>query len=155
MVLYGWFAYKTMSSNYDSVHGPRVVSRDSYLPSCQSKYWTSMPEGWHVAPDTGEVRRNVVAPYTWSTHLMVLHNESGHSSSYPAYRTAALSPAGERFGDDRPKLQRKTLHTGQVQYRCPWQCYQILIRTPIRGLEENDSIGPQNNVAWLFSDPSA
>lgn len=152
MVLHGWFAYKTLAYGYGD--GSHVIPQgDWFRPSCQSRSWTTMPKGWKVAPDTEEVRRDVVAPYKWSTHLMILYNESGRHSHFPAYRTASLPPAGERFGDEQPKLQWKTLHTGGVQYRCPWQCYQILIRTPIRGREENDSVEPNNG--WFFSDAEA
>ena len=145
MVLYGVHAYKVLS-----IYGTGVDPRRGDTPSCGSALWQSLPEGWQIAPDTEEVRSNVVAPFTWSTHLMILHNETGLDSHFPAYRTAGLPPAGVRFGDSQAKLQWKRLEGGTVQYRCTWKCYQILIRRPIRGRHENDSLEPPNG--WTFSD---
>lgn len=150
MVLYGVHAYKVLSSYGYGGTGPPVHSRRGDSPSCDSGDWQSLPEGWQIAPDTEEVRSNVVAPFTWSTHLMIVYNETGLDSHFPAYRTAGLPPAGVRFGDSQAKLQWKRLEGGTVQYRCTWKCYQILIRRPIRGRHENDSLEPPNR--WTFSD---
>lgn len=146
MVLFGNHAYRAMDET-TGIH----PTGGQYGVSCQSRYWHTLPMGWEVAPDTEDVRSNVVAPHTWGTQLMVLFNENGLDSSYPAYRTAGYPPAGARFGDTQAKARKRVVPTGNVtQYRCPWTCYQILIRRAIRGRHENDSKEPTNG--WVFDD---
>lgn len=144
ILLYGFYAYRTLSE------GNPVDGRIDDFPSCGSRHWQGLPAGWQLAPDTEDVRKNVVAPFTWRTHAVILHNETGSSSFYPAFRTAGFPPAGEEFGDSQPKLQTRVLATGNVEYRCPWICYQVLIRRRIRGREENDTMQLDN--FWTFSD---
>jgi hypothetical protein len=147
MVLYGYHAYRTMNEF------TRVDASHSDMPSCHGRHWRALPAGWEVAPDTKDVRDNVVTPHTWGTHLMVLFDENGLDSFYPAYRTAGFPPAGEKFGNTQAKAQSRTNDAhfrNFTEYRCPWDCYQILIRRPIRGRQENDSVEPSN--FWVFDD---
>jgi len=99
---------------------------------CHGQTWRVLPAGWEVAPDTDDVRNDVVIPYTWNTHVMILYNEAGLDSYYPGYTTrAGRSPAGGRFGDSQAKAQIR-VDGGQTEMYAPWNCYQVLIRQAAR-----------------------
>jgi hypothetical protein len=75
-----------------------------------------LPSGYELAPDTSDIRMNVVAAHAWSTDVIVLDSLKG-------YGTRSFQP-GQEFGDHQPKAVRSS--TGM--WHCPWTCYQILIR---------------------------
>ena len=148
MILYGFYVYSTMTARYGD---HRIDAPTHDHPRCQDSGWHKLENGWHIAPNTDDVRTNVVAAFTWGTHLLVLHNESRTPPSYPAYRTQGFPPAGREFGDSQSKLQTRVLDaTGAVGYRLPWTCYQVLIRRRIRGRDDNDSQELENY--WKFAD---
>ena len=72
-----------------------------------------IPSGYELAPDTADIRTNVVAAHPWSTDVMVLDSLKG-------YGTASFRP-GEEFGDAQPKAVR----TGSGMWFCPWSCCEF------------------------------
>ena len=104
----GGFIYRTVMSTAPS--GSGEICHSDYL---------SLPAGFHMAPDTSDVRQHIVASYRWSTHIIVL-------ASLKGYRTAAYSVQmrGREFGDS----QDKATQNDAGEWTCPWTCYQILVR---------------------------
>jgi len=83
-----------------------------------------------VAPDEPKVR-NIVDGFGWGTHVVVLYNSSGIDGGYPGYTTRNAKGPFRKFGTSHPKANVRTSN-GVAEYTCPWECYQILIRRPVR-----------------------
>mmetsp|Transcript_37957 Transcript_37957/g.72967 ORF Transcript_37957/g.72967 Transcript_37957/m.72967 type:complete len:310 (-) Transcript_37957:272-1201(-) len=122
-VVHDGYEYRTLM--------PGVVA-DSIVPKChQPGLWLALPgEGWMIAPDTPEVRRNVVATHSWSSHVVVLDSMKGITT----LMLRTIVP-GTEFGDRQPKARMRYMH-GVKEWTCPWTCYQILIRRALKNGEE-------------------
>jgi len=94
--------------------------------SATKKYnWVALPDkGWEFAPDTPEIRRDIVASHPWSTDILVLASMKGIRTKQ--WIEQSVTP-GTEFGDDQPKALMRT-RSGVREWTCPWECYQILIR---------------------------
>ena len=103
------YLYRTVMNTAHS--GSGTICHNDYL---------SLPAGFHMAPDTSDVRQHIVASYRWSTHIIVLATLKG-------YRTAAFPPGGVEFGDS----QDKATQNDAGEWTCPWTCYQILVRRSV------------------------
>ena len=111
-VVYSGYEYRTMM-NTEPDHGAEVCHTSTNpLP---------LPSGYELAPDTSDIRMNVVATHSWSTDVIVLDSLKG-------YGTASFQP-GQEFGDHQPKAVRSS----SGMWHCPWTCYQILIRRSTGG----------------------
>ena len=102
------------------------VNADGHEKKCHKKYnWVALPDkGWEFAPDTPEIRRDIVASHPWSTDILVLASMKGIRTKQ--WIEQSVSP-GTEFGDDQPKALMRT-KSGVREWTCPWECYQILIR---------------------------
>eukprot|EP00746_Dinoflagellata_sp_MGD_P121926 gnl/MRDRNA2_/MRDRNA2_56960_c0_seq1.p1 gnl/MRDRNA2_/MRDRNA2_56960_c0~~gnl/MRDRNA2_/MRDRNA2_56960_c0_seq1.p1 ORF type:complete len:1285 (+),score=247.53 gnl/MRDRNA2_/MRDRNA2_56960_c0_seq1:89-3943(+) len=101
------------------------VMRQQSDAKCHTS-WHPLPEGYELVPDTAELRK-VLTQHTWSAHSVVL-------KSLKAYTTFSGNGIvlGQVFGDSQDKAHRR-VKNGVVEYTCPWECYQILMRRPIGG----------------------
>mmetsp|Transcript_126551 Transcript_126551/g.252963 ORF Transcript_126551/g.252963 Transcript_126551/m.252963 type:complete len:1348 (-) Transcript_126551:167-4210(-) len=86
--------------------------------------WLPMPAGYELAPDTADVRNNVVAAHTWSTHIVVLGSLKGYCCK--GFRTA-----GEEFKSRDEQKAKVRIKNGVSEYRTPWEKYQVLIRQKV------------------------
>eukprot|EP00747_Dinoflagellata_sp_TGD_P183714 gnl/TRDRNA2_/TRDRNA2_38803_c0_seq1.p1 gnl/TRDRNA2_/TRDRNA2_38803_c0~~gnl/TRDRNA2_/TRDRNA2_38803_c0_seq1.p1 ORF type:complete len:235 (+),score=32.77 gnl/TRDRNA2_/TRDRNA2_38803_c0_seq1:110-814(+) len=115
------FEYRTIQNK---------IAVDGAIPDQKSarchRDWEPMPEGYHLAPDTEELRK-VLTTHTWSTHTVIF-------SALKAYTTFA--PAGQPFGDSQDKAHGR-VRNGTVEYMCPWECYQVIVRKPIADANTN------------------
>eukprot|EP00747_Dinoflagellata_sp_TGD_P218726 gnl/TRDRNA2_/TRDRNA2_90933_c0_seq1.p1 gnl/TRDRNA2_/TRDRNA2_90933_c0~~gnl/TRDRNA2_/TRDRNA2_90933_c0_seq1.p1 ORF type:complete len:641 (+),score=111.81 gnl/TRDRNA2_/TRDRNA2_90933_c0_seq1:80-2002(+) len=84
------------------------------------KDWVTLPPGWEVVPDKAELRKFVTA-HTWSTHVVIFSSLKGYTT---------FAPPGKEFGDAQDKARRRE-RNGVVEYMCPWECYQIIMRRQI------------------------
>jgi len=120
-VVHDGYEYRTLM--------PGVIA-DGLTPKChQPGRWLALPgEGWELAPDTPEIRQNVVAVHSWSSHVVVLASMKGITTRM--YGTG--HEPGTEFGDMQPKARMRYV-LGVRQWTCPWTCYQILIRRRLPG----------------------
>ena len=85
---------------YGTLAGVAVDGTDT---TCQEDY-LPLPSGCVLAPDTPEVRANVVATHTWSTQVMILANGAGINTK--AFRTPgdefAAGPLRTSGGNYKP-----------------------------------------------------
>jgi len=118
-ILYDGYQYRAISKN---------VAVDAFLPDQKSarchRDWEPLPRGYELAPDTAELRK-VLTEHTWSTHVVILSSLKGYSTFQGNGYTL-----GQPFGDDQEKA-RKRVRKGTVEYMCPWECYQIIVRKPV------------------------
>eukprot|EP00746_Dinoflagellata_sp_MGD_P021966 gnl/MRDRNA2_/MRDRNA2_151287_c0_seq1.p1 gnl/MRDRNA2_/MRDRNA2_151287_c0~~gnl/MRDRNA2_/MRDRNA2_151287_c0_seq1.p1 ORF type:complete len:911 (-),score=191.01 gnl/MRDRNA2_/MRDRNA2_151287_c0_seq1:16-2748(-) len=113
------YEYRTIQEN---------IRVDAYLKDQKSakchKDWEPVPEGYELAPDTSELRK-VLTGHTWSTHVVILSSMKGYST----FSGGGFS-SGQPFGDAQDKARRR-VKNGVIEYMCPWECYQILVRRPV------------------------
>ena len=102
---------------YGTLTGVAVDGTDKL---CQEEYLPLPPgPGCVLAPDTPEVRANVVATHTWSTKVMILANGAGINTK--AFSGPFGTPGGE-FGsgslDTWLGTHKPTTCSLQVLYEC-------------------------------------
>jgi len=125
-IVHDGFEYRTLMPG---------VSADGIVPKCHRPgLWLPLPdEGWEIAPDTADIRHNVVAMHSWSSQVVVLSSLKGIITRI-AYRPKPIGALfsrgfipGSEFGDMQPKAKAR-YRNGVKEWTCPWTCYQILIR---------------------------
>lgn len=105
---------------------------DDLTPAGGMRQWRTIPTGWELAPDTEEIRENVVAAHKWACRRIVLAKGS-------CVRTSLSTLPGGWKGTGGLRKHRtldayRTVHAGsksEIRHR-------VLIRTPI--VSANDEV---------------
>ena len=111
-VEYGGKVYGTLAGV--AVDGADNTCQEEYLPL------PSGPGRCVLAPDTPEVRANVVAKHTWSTHVVVLAN--GNSIRGKRYETSAGVDTGTLYNPGRLSTSGVTYKPSSCNLQVLYEC---------------------------------